>query len=233
MRKLIILLIAALFALSDCDGRASPADESAIPSADVSNANDSAGKSAAANVKYDIMSTDWPVYESVEELNNASKYVVLGKVNDVSFEVLDVKTNNPPAPESDKSNCLLHTVYSIDVITSYKGDAPKTLKFCMVGGREGAYLDEQLAALRKADMVSENICLVEDMPVIDKDRTYLFAICQLGDAMPTLTNASQSAFAADSPLVKDEYSYLSLKDIVSSYGADKWQAFQSADYAVK
>ena len=112
------------------------------------------------------------------------------------------------------------TDYDIEVVTSYKGDAADTVNLRLMGGIEGAFIEEQKAALKeKAD---EGIPLVEKRPDLALGQTYLFVLYQYENAIPTLVNPDQGAFSIDDPLAKDVFSYVSAKEIISFFGEDKW-----------
>ncbi|MDD4113556.1 MAG: hypothetical protein PHC56_11085 [Herbinix sp.] len=178
-------------------------------------------------VIYKSMTVDWPVYEDVEDLVKAGNVILLGKVSDISFQVLDDRTGQPPSEETQEVDRSLYTIYDIDVITSYKGDSLETVKIRALGGLENQYLKEQLKALEEESQ--KLITFVKGKPNITIDETYLFVLNQYEETMPTLVNMEQGVYDIRDPLKKDWFSILSAKDIISSFGEDKWDEFTKAN----
>lgn len=218
--KFVLLLLVIVFTLSACSNK--DVTESVTIPETVQNTS---SVSDETDIHYNIMSADWPIYKNAEELTEAGNIVVLGKVTGISFQMLDRMTAEPPAEDSDEENCYLNTIYDIEVLTSYKGFSSETIKVRVLGGMEGVYLKEQLAVL--GNRASEGISLLEGMPEMEIGQTYLFVLYQYEDTMPTLINVEQGIYEIDAPLEKDEYSYVSPKEIISSFGEDKWTAFEA------
>ena len=225
--KVLIVALAAVLLLSACSTTA-PQDNN-IAATNEQNENpvsiDQESNSSGEEIHYNLMSADWPVYNDVKELTNAGNVIVLGKITDISFEILDRMTAKPPTSASETENCYLNIIYTVEVITTYKGISTKTIKVRMLGGLEGVYVKEQIAVL--GDMASEGISIMDGSPNLEIGQTYLFVLYQYGDSMPTLVNVKQGVYGIDDPLAKDEYSYVSLKEIISSFGEDNWAAFES------
>lgn len=89
---------------------------------------------SVSDVKFMIASVDRPVYENADELTEAAAIVLLGKITEISFQIFDIKTGKPPAVDSEKNTSMLHTIYDIETVVSYKGNTSKTLQACMTGG---------------------------------------------------------------------------------------------------
>lgn len=157
-------------------------------------------------VKYITMgaSGDWPVYKNVKELTDAGNVILSGKITDVSF---------------DFTNPYLYSIYRIEVDTFYKGDAAGTLDLRVMGGIEGAFIEEQKTAL--GDRADEGIPLTEERPVLEIGQTYLFVLNEYETGKATLVNWDQSAFNVADPLAKDTFDFVSAKDIISFFGEDK------------
>jgi hypothetical protein len=85
-------------------------------------------------------------------------------------------------------------------------------------------VDEQCAL--RGDCAKANIPLLAGMPELDIGQTYLFVLHQHEDTMPTLLTPSQGVYTVDDPEQKDVLSLVSLKDIISYFGDDKWSAFE-------
>ena len=219
MKIKLALLAAAVLVLASCSASQNPSSEnSSVVDADMN------GSSVAYEVDYNTMSADWPIYKDVTELTEAANVILLGKVTGISFQVLDDRTAQPPSEETEEWNRSLNTIYDVDVITSYKGDSLKNIKVRMLGGQKGVYVEEQLSAL--GEDAKNGIPIMEGMPEIKIGETYLFVLYQYKDTMPTLVNVGQGVYELHDPLAKDQYSFVSPKDIISYFGKDKWDEFQ-------
>ena len=157
--------------------------------------------------------------------DKCGKYYCFRKITDISFEILDRTTAKPPTSDSETENCYLNTIYSVEVITAYKGNSAGTIKVRMLGGLEGVYVKEQIAVL--GDKANKGIPIMDGSPNLEIGQTYLFVLYQYSDTMPTLVNVQQGVYGIDDPLAKDDHSYVSLKEIISSFGEDNWVAFES------
>ena len=188
-------------------------NKNVTPETDPKVKSDSEGQEphSVGEVKYITMGMtgDWPVYQNVKELTDAGNVILLGKIADVSFEF---------------TNPYLYTNYCIEVITSYKGDAAEKMNLRLMGGIEGAFIDEQKEAL--GDRAEEGIPLAAERPDLKIGKTYLFVLYKYEDAAAVLVNLDQSAFSIDDPLAKDVFSYVSAKDIISFFGKDQWASFE-------
>lgn len=224
--KLFIMVLATVLLLTACSDTA-PQDNN-ITSASEQNENPVSAQesnNSSEEIHYNLISADWPVYKDVKELTNAGNIIVLGKITDISFEILDRTTAKPPTSDSETENCYLNTIYNVEVITAYKGNSAGTIKVRMLGGLEGVYVKEQIAVL--GDKANKGIPIMDGSPNLEIGQTYLFVLYQYSDTMPTLVNVQQGVYGIDDPLAKDDHSYVSLKEIISSFGEDNWVAFES------
>lgn len=224
--KLLIMVLATVLLLAACSNTA-PQDNN-ITATNEQNENPVSAQesnNSSEEIHYNLISADWPVYKDVKELTNAGNVIVLGKITNISFEILDRTTAKPPTSDSETENCYLNTIYSVEVITAYKGISTETIKVRMLGGLEGVYVKEQIAVL--GDKANKGIPIMDGSPNLEIGQTYLFVLYQYSDAMPTLVNVQQGVYGIDDPLAKDDYSYVSLKEIISSFGKDNWVAFES------
>jgi hypothetical protein len=219
MKIKLALLAAAVLVLASCSARQNPSSENS-PVVDT----DMNSSSVAYEVDYNTMSADWPIYKDVTELTEAANVILLGKVTGISFQVLDDRTAQHPSEETEEWNRSLNNIYDVDVITSYKGDSLKNIKVRMLGGQKGVYVEEQLSAL--GEDAKNGIPIMEGMPEIKIGETYLFVLYQYKDTMPTLVNVGQGVYELHDPLAKDQYSFVSPKDIISYFGKDKWEEFK-------
>ncbi|TAH64975.1 MAG: hypothetical protein EWM47_11705 [Anaerolineaceae bacterium] len=218
MKIKLILFITLVLVLSSCSVYKNPIseDHSLVD-------NDTDDNLIADKVTYNSISADWPAYEDVEDLVEAGNIILMGKVTDISFQVLDDRTGEPPSEETKEADRSLYTIYDVDVIRSYKGDFLETTKVRMLGGQEGFRVDEQVKAL--GEDAQKGITIIKGRPEILIGESYLFVLYQYEDTIPTLVNMEQGVYDVNDPLEKDWYSFVSAKDIISYFGEDKWDEF--------
>ena len=141
------------------------------------------GGGTSSPVTYNPIRGDWPEYKSASEVVEKANLVFEGKVIGISFQVLDARTSLPPTSDTEEWNRSLHTVYDVEIISTYKGSAQGRIQVKMDGGIRGVRVDEQLKVLG-AD-ASKGIPVVDGMPVLAIGKTYLFAYWkERGDLIP-------------------------------------------------
>lgn len=183
------------------------------------------------NVTYNYTVSDYPVYKNAEELITASDIVLTGKVTDIFFQMLDSTTGLPPTDQTEERNNELCTIYTVEVISTYKGDASEAVNIRTQGGLKDEYLDQQILAL--GERASNGITVAQDMPEIKIGETYLFSLRVFDGTDPCLMNPDQGIIKVSElseAVVKDEYGYISAKDMISYFGEEKWSAFKSINY---
>ena len=223
--KFLLIFCLATAMLSGC------AEKTSTQNGSTSSAVQDSNSSVENDIKYIDVSADWPVYENTDKLIKAANVVILGKVTGISFQILDLKNGGSPTEDSEPQNCCFCTIYDVEVGTSYKGNTASKLQFFIEGGLKEEYVKEQIAAL--VDFDKKEIPVMEDMPKIEIDETYLFVLYQYEDKMPTLINPEQGMYKLDAPLEKDVFSYVSPKDIISYFGEDRWTEFISEEDAAE
>lgn len=221
MKIKLVILLGLVLALTSCSGSKEQKNENKSV-IDI----DTDDKDTEDKVIYKSMTVDWPAYDDVEELVKAGNVILLGRVTDISFQVLDDRTGKPPSEETNEVDRSLNTIYDLDVITSYKGDSPENIKIRFLGGLERSYLEEQLGALEEE--TQKVIPIIKGKPNIIIGETYLFVLYQYEDTMPTLVNMEQGVYQTEDPLKKDWFSFVSAKEIISYFGEDKWNDFNDA-----
>lgn len=180
----------------------------------------------SVNVVYEKISPDWPMYKSVDELIEVCDEVVLGRVTNISFQVLDIRTGKTPEAGAEEFYCYLYTIYDIDTIETYKGEPGDQKQVRVVGGVEGAYLTEQLAALEQEQAT---IYVLEDSVEISEGGTYLFMLDKYDDAIPTIVNVEQGIYDISNAQssVPEQEDGITVRDIISSFGINELREFES------
>lgn len=211
-----VLMMALLLWTTGCS-----AEQSEV----ANNENDTHG--TEVNVVYQTISPDWPLYGSADELIDACDKIVLGTVTDISFQMIDIRTGKEPEGEVEESYCYLYTIYDIDTIETYKGQSSQKEQVRVIGGIEGAYETEQAAALREQEQPT--IFVLEDSARLNEGETYLFMLAEYDDAIPTIVNVVQGIYdiadvQSNGPEQDGE---ITVQDIISSFGQDEWDVFES------
>ena len=103
-----------------------------------------------------MINADWPYYNNAEEIINASSNIYTGTVTDISFEIYDIKTGEADRnPDHDRTNRMLHTVYTVSTVVCYKGNQTETHSIRVTGGPKGYREDEQNELLVSAGMIKQ------------------------------------------------------------------------------
>lgn len=179
-----------------------------------------------SDVEYASIYADYRIYNKPEALIEAADSVLIGKVVSRSFKILDYATGLPPTETTEEFNKILCTIYTVDIITSYKGNVSKTLNIRTQGGIKDECISEQLQVLKTTS--SNVIPIMEGMPQIKVGETYLFSLLEFEGKDPCIMNPDQSIISIQDPSAKDIYGYISPKDIISYFGEDKWNEFKAS-----
>lgn len=224
--KTIILFVVTAFILSACSTDISDSiPPNSIPSESVPSYDNGF---LETDVEYGSIYADYRIYNKPEALIEAADSVLIGKVVSRSFKILDYATGLPPTETTEEFNKILCTIYTVDVITSYKGDVSTTINIRTQGGIKDECISEQLQALKTKTTSSNVIPIMEGMPQIKVDEIYLFSLRVFEGTDPCIMNPYQSIISIQDPSAKDIYGYISTKDIISYFGEDKWDEFKAS-----
>jgi len=168
-----------------------------------------------------MMNADWPTYQNAPDLVAKANQVFTGEVTNISFQMLDMKTAQPVTEKTEEWNRSLYTIYTVEVDTLYKGSVKKNAQIRMSGGIQGRYVNEQLAVLGKD--AEKGIPVMSERPEVVIGRTYLFVLYQYENTIPTPLNLDQGIFDLRNPF--EEHPHMTAKDVISSFGQDKWDTF--------
>ncbi len=175
----------------------------------------------------------YEVYETPDELADAADMVFIGKVKSLSFEVLDFRTGLPPTAQTEEHDKMLYTNYTVEILKSYKGNASGTFTFKEYGGIRDRHIDEQIIALSKVKehpTISDISVAEDENYILEEEHTYLLSLHKLDSGSFCLLNPDkQSAFPVENAEEKDQYGYLSVKDVISYFGEDKWNEFKAGN----
>ena len=228
--SLVTLLVTAL-SLAACSGNLANPD--GITAAET--------KEPGTNI-YGTIQGDWPVYQNASELVDSAKLVFTGRVTGISFQMLDLRDPETIGDDIDDWHYNLFTMYDVDIITSYKGEARKSIQVRMMGGLKDYQVEEQLELL--AQYNKQYIPILEGHVEYKVGETYLFVLHQYMDVSPTPMNLTQGAYNLHDPFKKytigsydlddsyyikavDDYGnpIISAKDVILTFGREKWESF--------
>lgn len=161
---------------------------------------------SGGNADYTPLMMDWPYYATAEELIDASTHVYLGKVLDVSFTVLDIRTGEEVHDTADKdgrADRALYTVYTVAVTDARKGESAGTVTVAVNGGLAGTREEEQRRVLAESGLTPtiggglSPIPYTPDALCLSVGEEYLFCVSRFG-SFDHIVNPGQFAFDPDS-----------------------------------
>ncbi|MCL2072236.1 MAG: hypothetical protein FWH07_08445 [Oscillospiraceae bacterium] len=196
----------------------------------------------AGEVQYGSIHSDWVMWESAEGLvrDKDTDFVITAKVTDISFRVADSRTGYPPEEGAKERYDEyygqvvepwrvfdLFTVYDIETIATYKGEGVSPTQILMVGGMKDVFVEEQLAVIKEYGI---DCILVHEGEnnTLKIGETYLFVLKQFDEFSSSPRNPDQCIYNLDNPFARTApvgYPDITAKDIISTFGKDKWDTF--------
>ena len=181
-------------------------------------------------IQYSYMSADWPMYDTPKEVIDAANVVYIGKIVDISFEILNALNAMPITKDTPEKYRELYTIYHIDIIQSYKGEEKEKTKLRIMGGLRDYHAEEQIELMEQKNANKKD----SGIPIWENSRqstceiggTYLFALYQFETGYPTILNLQQSIYSIEEPEAKDQWN-ISVKELVSEFGSDKREEFEA------
>ena len=169
MKRRAFILASILFSLvvmSDCS----------------SNSNTAANENEVT-----VIQAEYPVYDTAEEIVNASDLVFSGTVTEINYESLNVKSETGADPETGlvEATEIPYTIFDISIEQVYKGHVESN---SISIKRPGGKMDGQVFA-------------VEDASTIEVGETYLFITQTYENTYPSLLNVTQASFDMNNPEV--------------------------------
>jgi len=256
MKKLsCALLVVIIFILASCSrtfetgSTNSPMDSSAN-GADTTEAiyvSSEASHTAISEANYISTEANYRSYANSQELVEDADIVLIGKVTGISFQMLDMKTGQPPTERTERVDRRIHTIYDISTVVSYKGNAAGPTQLMIYGGLKGYRVDEQLEMIKDANAFPDNgIIIQQNIPEIKIGETYLFALHQTDRGICLNLIPDQSIYNLHNPFEKhtlgsyelenpakyynaetDQYGspIISAKDVIEVFGEERWDSF--------
>ena len=193
-------------------------------------------------IKFGYIMLDEFMLGDVAQLINHANHVFTGKVESISFAVINNETGKAPTEECNPSRLTLVTIYDVAVTTAYKGAEQSIMRFLVQGGIKGYREYEQLFVTMEAGVAlfagSYRIMTLPELSALEKGETYLFAALDLIVELDGysnfvgIVNTKQSVFDLYDPFeLVDTWSDISVESIISEFGptafAEHWAWWQA------
>lgn len=144
---------------------------------------------------------DWPSYKTSDKIVKAASNIYSGKVSEISFAIVDMKTGRiDEDPESSSTSRMLYTVYTVEVNKSYKGENPGIIKIRKIGGIDRYKVKEQYDLMKKSGMMEKysGIPICNDDCSLAVGSTYLFCTSRTVGDFDFIINPTQFAHSISS-----------------------------------
>lgn len=156
-----------------------------------------------SNESYLQIHADWPVYDSTEKLIEASTNIFSGELTDISFDMINIKTGKSYSiDDQNRENCMLHTIYTVNVSQVYKGESDRIRKICIIGGLPGIKEQEQLQVIKNFDPSDQSpiISTLESNRELKIGESYLFCTSHTDSDYDNIVNITQFVFYTTSDM---------------------------------
>lgn len=169
MKKRAFILASILFSL-------------VVMSACSSNSNTAANENEVT-----VIQAEYPVYDTAEEIVNASDLVFSGTVTEINYESLNVKTETGADPETGLAEAseIPYTIFDISIEQVYKGNVESN----------------SISIKRPGGKMDGQVFVVEGASAIEVGETYLFITQTYENTYPSLLNVTQASFDMNNPEV--------------------------------
>ena len=171
MKKRAFILVGILFSL-------------VLMSACNSNSNTAANENEVT-----VIQVEYPVYDTAEEIVNASDLVFSGTVTEINYESLNVKSETGADPETGlvEASEIPYTIFNISIEQLYKGNVES----------------DSISIKQKKKKMDGQVFVVEDASTIEVGETYLFITQTYENTYPSLLNVTQASFDMNKPEVSN------------------------------
>jgi|GEM_PF-5764422 len=218
MKKVFtLLLLLAMVFLASCGATATEGSSPGL-----------SGESSDANVI--IMDAAYRTYPDAKSLLNEADRVFAGKITQIDFAVLDMRTGEAPIKSDPDASPALFSIYSIEINASYKGERQDSIKLFVDSGVPNYRMEEQIELLQdtflaEAAREQKEVPVLRDMPTLAIGKTYLFVTKNAtveGYVFPMFPR--QSIYDLDNPF-ELHHSDLTAQKVISSSGKENWDSF--------
>ena len=153
----------------------------------VMSACSSNSKSTTNENETTIIQAEYPVYDTAEEIVDASDLVFSGTVTEINYESLNVKSETGADSETGlvEATEIPYTIFDISIEKVYKGNVESS----------------SISIKRPGGKIDGQFFVVEGASTIEVGETYLFITQTYENAYPSLLNVTQASFDMSKPEV--------------------------------
>ena len=153
----------------------------------VMSACSSNSKSTTNENETTIIQAEYPVYDTAEEIVDASDLVFSGTVTEINYESLNVKSETGADSETGlvEATEIPYTIFDISIEKVYKGNVESS----------------SISIKRPGGKIDGQFFVVEGTSTIEVGETYLFITQTYENAYPSLLNVTQASFDMSKPEV--------------------------------
>ena len=213
MKKLtIFLIIAFMVILTACSNESNES----YPESESYSENEPYSESEPYpefSIEFVYTMGDEILFQTAEELLAHVDHVFVGRVERVSFTILNDETGRAPTEECNPHHLALVTIYDVAVLTAHRGAQQSTMRVATLGGTMGYRESEQLSLLVEAGLIAVDGVYHVPINIYASDlragEVFMFAVPDIDveldgySAFVGRVNSRQSFIDLDDPL-KDE-----------------------------
>lgn len=156
--------------------------------------------SACGGRKTYTMAGDYLVYDTAKALVDASDVIFSGKVMNIRYEMLDVRTEPgvDSMTASEETERLPYTLYEIEIMETYKGE----------------YESNRIVLKRPGGIFDDATYKVADATEILQNEQYLFLAEEFSDSYPSLLNPTQASYHLNEAGISSNEEAITLNQIL-------------------
>lgn len=163
-----------------------------------------------AEVIKQVMIEDYPMYDTAQNLVDAADLVFTGKVENIRYEMLDIKMESGPDSMTglEEASKVPYTIFEIKVSNIYKGNTT----------------DETIYLKRPGGNFDTIVYELEGATPINQGEEYLFVAQTFENFYPSLVNVDQAVYDLNAPAVLSEDNTITLSQILLLF---EWEIFKN------
>ncbi len=153
-----------------------------------------------AEVIKQVMIEDYPMYDTAQNLVDAADLVFTGKVENITYEMMDIKMESGPDSMTglEEASKVPYTIFEIKVSNIYKGNTT----------------DETIYLKRPGGNFDTIVYELEGATPINQGEEYLFVAQTFENFYPSLVNVDQAVYDLNAPAVLSEDNTITLSQIL-------------------
>ena len=163
-----------------------------------------------AEVIKQVMIEDYPMYDTAQNLVDAADLVFTGKVENITYEMMDIKMESGPDSMTglEEASKVPYTIFEIKVSNIYKGNTT----------------DETIYLKRPGGNFDTIVYELEGATPINQGEEYLFVAQTFENFYPSLVNVDQAVYDLNAPAVLSEDNTITLSQILLLI---EWEIFKN------